>query len=452
MTRDYQGQSAPRRRGNALGPSAVVKMELSGWDEIAGYLKVSRRTAQSYANHRGLPVRRHPGPKGRVWALPSELDQWKGKHNVAPSARVSRPRYLFVFGVLAAIAASVIATILIHGRFARPQVTPASITMRDNAVVALDSNGHTLWQHQYRRPIVDEGQPHLADLARIADIDGSGHPSVLVPVLLADGPNPTDYFVTRIDCFSADGRLRWSYQPQVSLRFGHDEFHGPWYVFALMVARDGNSTAIFAAFSHYRWGNSFVTEISPKTGRGTIRFVNTGTLRSLSRKTLAGTDYLLIGGFNNEYDGASLAIMKESQRFAASPQTPGTRHPCANCPSGSPDYFFVFPRSEINRSLGPYELPLEDIRVIGNDVEVSASEDMLAPQRLVSYYLLRFSAFPQLISRRFSSEYESLHRSLEASHRISHAFRNCPGLLNPVDIRLWTPSGHGTTLRGRSSL
>ncbi len=431
----------------------MVKLELSGWDEIASYLQVSRRTAQNYANHHGLPVRRHPGPKGRVWALPAEIDQWKDKHRFPPPVRTGRVRYVIVFGVLSAITLAVIATVLIHGRFTRPEVTPASVTMRNNAVVALDDGGNTLWEHQYRRHLITSiDRTVFADYARIADIDGSGHPSVVAPVLLADGPNPDDSFITRIDCFSADGRLRWSYQPQVSLRFGSDEFHGPWYVFAVMVAREGNSTSIFASFSHFQWGNSFVAEISPKTGRGTVRFVNTGSLHSLSHATLAGTNYLLIGGFNNEYDGASLAIMNERQPFASSPQTSGTRFPCANCPSGSPDYYFVFPRSEINRAERVYELSLRDIRVVGNDVEAAVNEDTPAPQCVVSYYLLRFFPAPQLVSRRFNSGCEPTHRSLEQSHRISHSFENCPDLHNPVDIRLWTPSGHWTTLRGRSSL
>ncbi len=453
MTRDSQGQGAPRRRGSALATSAVVKLELSGWDEIAAHLKVSRRTAQNYANHHGLPVRHHPGRKGRVWALPAELDQWRDKHRYPPPARTGRVRYVIVFGVLSAITLAVIATVLIHGRFARPQVSPASVTMRDNAVVALDAGGHTLLQHRYRRSLIANlGRTQFADYARIADFDGSGHPSVVVPVLLADGPNPQDSFITRIDCFSAGGRLRWSYQPQVSLRFGQDEFHGPWYVFALIVAREGNSTSVFASFSHYEWGNSFVAEIDPKTGRGSVRFVNTGSIRSLSRMTRAGETYLLVGGFNNEYDGASLAFMNARQQFAASPQTLGTRFICANCPSGSPDDYFVFPRSEINRALEQYELPVEVIRVNGSDVEASVNENVSASQCVVSYYLLRFSPAPQLISRRFSSNYEPTHRSLEQSHRISHPFRNCPDLLNPVGIRLWTPSGHWTTLHGRSSL
>lgn len=51
---------------------------LDNWDEIAAYLRVHSRTAQRYAETRGLPIRRLPGdgPKPRVFAYRSELDKW----------------------------------------------------------------------------------------------------------------------------------------------------------------------------------------------------------------------------------------------------------------------------------------------------------------------------------------------------------------------------------------
>src|SRR6266404_8515969 len=53
------------------------RRELNGWGQIADYLDVSVRTAQIYERDLNLPVRRLPGPKGRVWAAVEELDAWK---------------------------------------------------------------------------------------------------------------------------------------------------------------------------------------------------------------------------------------------------------------------------------------------------------------------------------------------------------------------------------------
>jgi hypothetical protein len=51
--------------------------ELRGWKEIADYLQVTERTAQTWASQRDLPVHHLPGPKGRVFATTTNIDSWK---------------------------------------------------------------------------------------------------------------------------------------------------------------------------------------------------------------------------------------------------------------------------------------------------------------------------------------------------------------------------------------
>ena len=51
--------------------------KLTSWKEIAEYLQVAVRTAQTWEHEKGLPVNRMPGKKGRVNADPNELDHWK---------------------------------------------------------------------------------------------------------------------------------------------------------------------------------------------------------------------------------------------------------------------------------------------------------------------------------------------------------------------------------------
>ena len=51
--------------------------QLHGWDEIADYLGIRKRTAQKYEAEQSLPVHRLPGVRGRVFASPAELEAWK---------------------------------------------------------------------------------------------------------------------------------------------------------------------------------------------------------------------------------------------------------------------------------------------------------------------------------------------------------------------------------------
>src|SRR5690242_942205 len=49
---------------------------LDNWDEIASYFRRDKRTVQRWEKNEGLPIHRHSGPKGRVWAVRSELQAW----------------------------------------------------------------------------------------------------------------------------------------------------------------------------------------------------------------------------------------------------------------------------------------------------------------------------------------------------------------------------------------
>ncbi len=54
----------------------VNPSELNSWKEIAARLDVSVRTAQLWEKERGLPVRRLPGPRGRVFVVVDDLEKW----------------------------------------------------------------------------------------------------------------------------------------------------------------------------------------------------------------------------------------------------------------------------------------------------------------------------------------------------------------------------------------
>ena len=83
---------------------------LSSWKEIASFLGVGVRTAQMWEQQRGLPVRRLPGPRGRVLATVGELESWRSscsyKHPVSAPTRLFWPA-LAVAGVLLALGAVV---------------------------------------------------------------------------------------------------------------------------------------------------------------------------------------------------------------------------------------------------------------------------------------------------------------------------------------------------------
>src|SRR5215510_5841232 len=101
-------------------PERKAHTLLNSWQDVASYLGVSVRTAQKWEKTLGLPIRRMPGPRGRIVADPAELDRWKFQAAV-PSAKLteiasrSKAR-LLIFVALAAGMATLLLIFLLQLR------------------------------------------------------------------------------------------------------------------------------------------------------------------------------------------------------------------------------------------------------------------------------------------------------------------------------------------------
>ena len=98
-----------------VAPKAVSgEPPLQGWKEIAAYLDRDARTARRWELEAALPVRRHGGEHGSVYAYPSELDAWRAARKpktAEPEPSHPRRRYVPVLAgglALAALAAAIL--------------------------------------------------------------------------------------------------------------------------------------------------------------------------------------------------------------------------------------------------------------------------------------------------------------------------------------------------------
>ena len=64
---------------------------LQGWKEIASYLKRDTRTAQRWEESGGLPIRRHKGSPGTVYAYPSEIEAWRTSQQAKAHSKSGEP-------------------------------------------------------------------------------------------------------------------------------------------------------------------------------------------------------------------------------------------------------------------------------------------------------------------------------------------------------------------------
>jgi len=476
---------------------AAVNGRLNSWKDIAAYLGRDVRTAIRWEKDKGLPVHRVPGGlRQAVFAYTTELDAWlKGDSEAAPQRlnpesmdhpndttevvpfpRHGKPRSLvassstdsedglsvsglvsgsgrskatkYALAGLGAAGVLVLAWVGLHHRLASASF-PVRVGFTLNAVQAFDGANQLLWTYTFPGPLqpsaLSDAQP-LDDFSFIGDFRGKGDREVLVIAPLRGDVNLGIEPRTEVDLFSSRGALLWSYIPKAHFKFGKHEIDGPWTSGALFVSSQTGKTRIWAAVCQTVWANSFVVSLDPQTGKDMLRFVNTGVIHTLNEIRTPRGSFLLVGGFNNEPDTGSLAVIDETRSFAASPQSDGTRHKCVSCPTGDVDYYFVFPRSEINELEQVHEDGVIEVSVRDEQIQLRKKELNTTSNSAATIYLLRAHGDLRPVSVRFDSGYDMLHRKLEQEGRIHHTLEECPERLHPRPIQMWTPAGSWTRI------
>jgi hypothetical protein len=183
---------------------------LESWKEVAHFLGVTIRTAQIWEKEHGLPVKRLPGPRGRIRVSVPELELWLASNHVGPSDSsnrkgVSRIVPFFIIAVLTLIGAT--------GVFVsnRDPGEMAWSDQRGSVLSAYDIEGRTLWSHDFGyspEPASSEKRSPSFNTP-LWDINGDGKAELLF-VLDRDGGTK---FSSEVYCFDNRGRVLWTFRP-----------------------------------------------------------------------------------------------------------------------------------------------------------------------------------------------------------------------------------------------
>jgi len=421
---------------------------LDSWKDIAAYLRRDERTAQRWESERGLPVHRLPGAKrGAVYAYTSEIDAWLAgqpaplpeRANDAQNALRGWGRKLgwgLGFGGLSALA--VLAGVLLWGR-PKPG-PPVRVSFEGNTLVAWDARDRRAWEVEYPNPlykVIPYFNADLTNLARVVDVDGDHRPEVLAVIYPVTSPDHKGVSKTILDCYSSDGRHLWRYVPQFNLRFASQDFDGPGVILASWVSHENDGPRIWLGVEHNVWWPSYVARVDPRTGQGTPEFVNSGAITQINRLSTADGSYLLVGGYNNEYETSFLAILDIHKPQGTSPQRTLSAFHCDNCPNGTPIQYTLFPRSEHSTLLNRGINFVSDIRVTGDRAVVVSSESENGVANAI--YEFSFASEIQVLAASMSDGYWKLHRSLEQQGKINHRVEQCPDRTKPRKLRVWSP-------------
>lgn len=394
---------------------------LSSWKEIATYLRVSVRTAQSW-QERGLPVQRIPGGRARVTVRVAALERWRASGNggsmlaeeaitIAPRRQVlwfSR-RALFLAGVV--VFCSALA--LVADRLFLRKAVPFSVRFEHHAVVVVDAGGRELWRKPF--DLVDPTRAGAsAPIAWFGDLDGDGRTEVLfVP------PLPMEYG-DQLLCYEQDGRERWRFTPGGRVATTTETFTPNFRVAHLLVGRFGRDpkVRILVTSGHNMYYPAQVALLTAN-GHRQREYWHAGHLNRMLAMPLGtrGEDQFVLAGISNARHAATLIVL-DPDRFAGAAVEDDPKYKFVGLGQGIEEARLLFPRSCMNRMLEPYNAAAELSRQ-QDGIIVTVRELYNSEPPMLYYHLATDLRLRQLGT---SSTFEREHARLHATSELDHAF------------------------------
>jgi hypothetical protein len=423
---------------------------LNGWKEIALYLGKGTRTVQRWEKLYGLPVHRIGREGGEiVFAFRDEIDRWTagaerevdleespeapqggdtggrgiprgGEGRPAPT----RPRWALAAALLGVVVAVLGTLSLLTRPTERPRVAagvshqPAGWRLENESLTVFDATGVLVFEHRFGFPLIGSASSAspLTSVGPspvlIADIDADDRNEVLVNVNAVERANKKLY------CFDADGGVRFVHQPSGTRRFGDDEYSEPWLAYRVFVTRgpDGGRR-LWAVFTHNLFFPAVLEELGPRDGAVRQEYWSDGYIEVVREESWAGRPVVLVGGANNDFRAASLAVFSPD---AVSGSTPAARpgYVCHNCPAGAPQDLFLFPSLCIARRHGQAGL-MEAWVEHGDRIRVTVAQGE-GTSGGATYYTLGPDGAVR--NAEVSREFQAAHALLERQGILDHPF------------------------------
>jgi hypothetical protein len=442
---------------------------LNSWKDIASYLGKGVRTVQRWESHLGLPVRRvDPESAHSVFALKSEIDVWllnggrdretahhpdppdSADPSLGPAPRIAvepvpkppetsgrataSPGFtapgLWLALILVGVVGVVLSVVPSARNLTRPSGGPNPVGAAFEAGVlrTWNADGQTVWTIPLAASPdarldtrLSPRSPSQGRRIAVADLDGDASNEVLI---LGTSPSGAD---DKLYVFNADGRPRFTHVPGRPVTFGSDVFRGFGANGFYLFHEPDQALSLWLTASNVPWFPSVLQQLSPR-GEVLSEYWSNGHLVSLRSVTLRGRPFLLLGGFNNERHGASLAIIDRAQADGAAPSE-NPKYRCMDCPAGEPAEFLVFPGSDVMKegTAGQGSAAVSDMLLAGEDdlvLTVHQFSTRVPGQTDSVEASLNYTLSAKDLSLRrlvVLWGYEVVHRSFERAGRLHHS-------------------------------
>jgi hypothetical protein len=307
------------------------ELRLTSWKEIASYLGVSVRTAQSWEKEKGLPVRRaSSSSRSRVSARARELDNWQLAMEISKPGLSADGKHFRVFLRAAAILVIGGFAVWILSVFLSSPGKPVRGVVDGETLTIVDRNGKVCWTYDYpglneKAYLPPQGASGIRKtLLDFVDIDFDGTEEVLFNA-------QTEQFQEKgveLICIEANGTERWRFRPGRALKVGDREFSSAYGAQGQLAFQAGSRPYLLVNSRHTVFYPTQLALLDPRTGRLIGEYWHPGELVGIRLHDLDndGIEELLVGGINNPGDGIghpAFAVLKVPFETRESPGSAG---------------------------------------------------------------------------------------------------------------------------------
>ncbi len=421
---------------SSKAPKAPEPKRIYGWKAISQHLGVSVRTAQHWEKTQGLPVRRTPGQRGRVYAFREELDAWARPESILlKEGRLDRKQELRRRRVLQGAGALVLLGALLLLAWSRKPPRAAGLRVEAEGLIGLDGAGRVCWQLPL--PAVKSGLGLNTEKSKSLhlDVDGDGRREFLVvavhkPETLSEGWEGERYELVVVE---EDGRLRWS--RNVSCRIPDATgapFPDRWLVLAMTAAKDGRQDRVWLGLGHVLRFPGVVAELEPDGSLKPV-FANHGHVNSLAALQHGGRRWLIAGGATNALRGGFLALLDADRGLAKAPEGGPARYRMQVRNESEPEAYYLLPGTDLTEASASdvnhvYSIQVEEAGGLAR-VEIGAA----------CRVYLEFDLPLRLRVARTTAQCALIHRQYEQQGLLRHSFERCPYFQDPIRLKRWTP-------------
>jgi hypothetical protein len=167
-------------------------------------------------------------------------------------------------------------------------------------------------------------------------------------------------------CFNSDGKLRWKHGVGQAIAFGEMVFtaHSQWIINNFFIIENTERPRLFGLARVDPYFPSKLFELDPKDGRELQNYWHPGHLEHILilDVDLDGKQEIILGGGNNAYNRACLAVLDPSNLSGYGPATP--EFAPKNLSKGKEKYYVLFPFTKLGKTIGtnPYNFVYKLIR------------------------------------------------------------------------------------------